>query len=157
MPKSSPKDLIVKLIEEISLVKTSQRLLITVTHCHLELLVHTLVLHRCKNGRMIAESGRDYPQSVKITLLHECNIIRDQDVMFLTWFRKRRNEAAHEVEFSITPQHLNAFKGYTASDRKTRLDLVENLSLLCQETVFGFWNQHVELFAPIFNPDLFKK
>jgi hypothetical protein len=76
---------------------------------------------------------------------------------FLHWFRQRRNEAAHEVEFSVTRDHLLTFKGYTTSDGRTPLDDPKNLPLLCKEMVFGFWNHHVKLFGPIFNPELFSK
>ena len=152
-----PQGLIQRLIEDLEKVPDHQRMQIIVTHCYLELLVHQLALATCKNKKIIEDSRRDFSQSVKVTLLHEASIISDEHALFLHWFRQRRNDAAHNVDFSIDRNHLKIFSGYTSSDGVTPLDDPSNIGLLCMEIVFGFWNQHVHIFAPIFEKKLFEK
>ncbi|HPA16133.1 MAG TPA: hypothetical protein PLU30_00200 [Verrucomicrobiae bacterium] len=157
MPKPLPHDVIRKLVSDLTAAPDHPRLQITITNCYLELLTYVLATNKCKNAPRIAEARRDFTQSVLITLLHEAAIISDADAKMLHWFRQRRNAAAHEVEFSVSKEHLSPFRGCRASDRKTPLDDPKNLNTLCLEAVFGFWNHHVEVFAPIFHPELFEK
>ena len=155
MSKPLPQDVIAKLFKELSILPDHARLQITAAHCYLELFVHLLAVKKCKNGSRIEESSRDYPHSVKIVLLHEVGLISDQYAEILHWFRKKRNEAAHRVDFSISAADLTIFRGLKASDPKTALDDPKNINLLCIEIVVGFWNAHVEFFAPLFMPELF--
>ncbi|MDX6766032.1 MAG: hypothetical protein SFU85_04500 [Candidatus Methylacidiphilales bacterium] len=157
MKKPLPQNVIKRLIDELAALPQHPRVQIIVTHCYLELLVHQLALQRCKNSKRIAEGAREFTQSIKVTMLNEAGIISDEDAKFLHWFRRKRNDAAHEVDFKITKEDLSEFRGYTASDRKTRLDDPKHLSLLCAETVMGFWNHHVQVFAPLFEKRLFEK
>jgi hypothetical protein len=155
MSKPFPQDVIAMLFKELSALPDHARLQITAAHCYLELFVHLLVVNKCKNAQRIQESSRDYPQSVKIVLLHEAGLISDKYAEILHWFRKKRNEAAHQVDFSISAADLTIFRGMKASDRKTALDDPKNVHHLCIEIVVGFWNAHVGFFAPLFMPELF--
>src|SRR5258706_7288848 len=157
MPKTSkpPKDPILAFLDEIISLKQHPRFQTIVAHGVLELLVNTLIEHRCKHGKKITERTRDYPQSVKLVILHEKRLISDFQYKLYDSFRTLRNKAAHQSQFTLTPELLLPFKGTVASDRKTKLDDPTNFHLLCMEIVFDFWNAHVKLFAPIFQSYLF--
>jgi hypothetical protein len=123
----------------------------------LELLVNTLVKHKCKSGKKIIEKTRDYPYSVKLVLLHEKGLISDFQFQQLNALRNIRNKAAHEAQFKLTPEMLAPFRGVISTGRNVKLDDPKNFPFLCGDTVMGFWNQSVKLFAPIFEPHLFQK
>jgi len=152
---ATPTRIIQAFLAEIKSVDHSPRFQTIVTHGVLELLVNTLIEHRCKHGNKIIERTRDYPQSVKLVLLNETGLISDFYYKLLDAFRDLRNKAAHQAQFNLTPELLLPFKAIIASDRKAKLDDPRNFGLLCCEFIFGFWNSYVELFAPIFEPDLF--
>jgi len=153
--KPAPKDIIAKLVGELSSLPDNPRVLVTVSHCYIELFVHLLATGKCKNSRRIEASNRDYPHSVKIVLLHEAGIITDRQSEVLHWFRKKRNEAAHQVAFSLLPADLTLFRGLSGYGNAMPLDDPMHFRELCIDIVLGFWNNHVEFFAPLFIPELF--
>jgi hypothetical protein len=152
-----PKEDVLRMFfKEFDVLPPHARVQITVTHCYLELLVHLLVLHKCKNKERIEKSNRDYPHSVRIVLLHEMGLISDRWADVLHWFRKKRNDAAHQVEFSLSKGDLTLFKGleigpFVSEDGKDRLLLAlddpKNIHHLCVEILLGFWNTHPEFFS----------
>jgi hypothetical protein len=160
MAKPLPKDFIVSFLEEFKMLPHHARVQITVTHCYLELLVHLLAIHKCKNGQRIKGSHRDYPHSVKTVMLHEMGLISDRQAEVLHWFRQKRNEAAHEALFSISTADLAIFKGVKAviyAGPKVpkliegpALDDPKNFHFLCLHIVIELWNSHVEFFSPLF-------
>lgn len=152
-----PTRIIETFIAEIKSASHSARFQTIVTHGVLELLVNTLIEHRCKHGNKITKRTRDYPQSVKLVLLNEKGLITDFEYKGLDAFRDLRNKAAHQAQFNLTPDLLRPFQGMVGADRKTKLDEPKNFTRLCGELVFGFWNSHVHLFAPVFEPHLFNK
>jgi len=142
-----PNDVIGTLLGELGSLPDHPRILITVTHCYLELLVYELACGRCKNGKRVRESQRDYPQSQRIVLLHEAGVISDREAEVLHWFRKKRNEAAHETGFDVTADDLRLFKDELTS---VPFDTPSNLRLLCHHIVINFWNHHAEFFTNLF-------
>jgi len=159
MPKkeSKPTRIIESFLNEINSVKHSPRFQIIVTQGVLELLVNTLVEQNCKRGKMIIERTRDYPYSVKLVLLHEKGLISDFQYQQLDALRSIRNKAAHEARFELTTDMLAPFNGVTYIGGDLKLNDPKNFAVLCIQTVFGFWNHGVRLFAPIFEPHLFNK
>jgi hypothetical protein len=157
MPKPPPTDVIKKLFDETQILPDHPRVWVMVTHCYLELFVHQLATHQCRNADRIEQSNRDYPHSVKIVLLHEKGIISDSESEALHWFRKIRNKAAHVVDFSISESDLTLFKGERAPGKapgsNIALDDPNNFAYLCQQIVLWFWNMHVRQLAPIFFPE----
>jgi hypothetical protein len=151
--KKSPRnDLIHRFVKEFSQVKGNLRFQVIVTHGVIELLVNTLIEHRCKHGKRMSERRRDYPHSVKLVVLHEKGLLTDLQFKLLDWFRELRNDAVHEPFFEITPKRLEALKGVVSVGPKTPLHLPENFHELCTTFVFGLWNHHVQLFAELFMP-----
>ncbi len=154
MPKSLPSKIVTKFFTELPSESGTTRFQIIVANCYLELFVNQLAIHKCKNKNKIKKSNRDFTHSIKITLLHEVGIIGDWELKYLDWFRKRRNEAAHNVEFSITNEHLKLFREHQVKPGEPKLD-PNNIGKLCEEIVAGFWNMHADFFAPLFMPELF--
>lgn len=158
----TPQSIVRKLFDELTRLPDVQRLQITLTNCYLELMTFTLAVKTCKNGKQIAKARKEFTHYHLITLLHEAGTISDDEAKFLNWFRQRRNEAAHEIEFAVTKEHLSAFKGYTISNNRIvlgpvpnqeqmpQLDHPFNLRGLCVFTVMHLWNEHLEVFVPIF-------
>jgi hypothetical protein len=163
MAKPLPKDDVLKMFfKEFALLPIHARVQITVAHCYLELLVHLLAVHKCKNRKRIEDSNRDYPHSVKIVLLHEMGLISGEQAEILHWFRKMRNDAAHQADFSLSKEDLRLFKGwktgpFVSEDGKYKisipLDDPKNIHHLCVELVMGFWNTHPTFFYRLFNPE----
>lgn len=153
--KTLPGDIAAKLFDELDKLPDHPRVLVTVSHCYLELLVHLLAATKCKNAKRIESSNRDYPHSIKIVMLHEAGIIDDRTAAGLHWFRKLRNEAAHQVQFQVTAADLKMFEGVNGTGNGPPLSDPKNLRVLCIEIVLGFWNSHVEVFAPLFMPETF--
>ena len=158
MAKSTgkPTRIIETFILEINSVSHSPRFQIIVTQGVLELLVNTMIEHNCKNADRITERARDYPYSVKLVILHEKGLISDFHFQQLDALRSIRNKAAHEAQFVLTQQMLSPFKAVTSFGRNVKFDEPKNFPILCGDTVLGFWNHGVRLFAPIFEPHLFK-
>jgi hypothetical protein len=143
-----------KLLEEINALPENPRVLITVSHCYIELYVHILAEGKCKNSKRIVSSNRDYPHSTKIVILHEMGVLSDRWAEILHWFRKKRNDAAHEVEFAITPADLVLFEGFQATGLECKegpvpIDHPRKLRMLCVEIIIGFWNDHVRDLGPL--------
>jgi len=149
MKATLPKDVFEKLYGELNSLPDHPRVLITLAHCYLELFVHLMAVSKCKNGKRITDSNRDYPHSIKIVMLHEAGLISDWESQFLHWFRKQRNKAAHEVEFDIAANDLEIFRGHT-EEGDTQLDDPKNIRALCEVLIMGFWNKHIDVFGPIF-------
>ena len=157
MAKQKPTQIIETFVGDIKAVSHSPRFQLIVAHGVLELLVNTLIECSCKHGKKIVERTRDYPHSVKLVLLHEKGLISDFDYQQLDALRDLRNKAVHKPQFNLTHEMLAPFKGVTSKGSNYKLDDPKNFVHLCGSTVFGFWNQHVRLFAPIFEPHLFNK
>lgn len=149
-----PTKIIETFLADIQLVSHNPRFQTIVTNGVLELLVNTLIEHRCKHGEKITEMTRDYPQSVKLVLLNEKGLITDRQYRLLDAFRDLRNKAAHRAQFNVTPELLRPFKGVFISDKETKLDEPRNFHRLCCDLVFGFWNDNISLFQPLFEPHL---
>ena len=157
MAKPKPTNIIQTFLAEINSVSHSPRFQIIVTNGVLELLVNTLVEHKCRHGaKIVTERARDFPYSVKLVLLHEKGFINDAFFQRLEILRKIRNAAAHEAQFKLTSEMLLPFKGMTDMSKTHDFGEPKNFPFLCSETVMGFWNWGVQLFAPLFEPHLFK-
>ena len=139
--------LVMKISNELSIVKGHTRLLVLVTHGFIELLVNALVDHHLKNSKKVTSDVRSYPYSTKILLLNELGIIEDSQYKVFDWFRKLRNKAAHQPIFQVTKNDLK-----NISPEKYRE--TENFYDFCFELIGGFWNQHIPIFGPKFAPGL---
>jgi hypothetical protein len=135
---------LMKLLEQMKKVEGDQRSLVMVTHGFIEVIVNNLVLHFCKNGKLIIGSDKgknngnqDYPHSVKVTLLHELSVISDHHFKLLTWFRKLRNDFAHKWEFVVTDGD-----GNLAEFEKSEHRDPSKFADLCRLIVSDLWMQH---------------
>ena len=105
-----PHDQIFYVIRTLITFKSVPWILVLITSGLVELLLNQLIRFRCRNHKRILKSNREYPLSVKIVLLHETKVISDELFYDLEWFRKLRNEAAHNPFFVLDRNALKRFK-----------------------------------------------
>jgi hypothetical protein len=108
----------IKVMHELERCKDEPRLLIIITNGFVELIINLLVERSCKHGGKIVERRRDFPHSIKLTLLNELGILSDHHYKLLDWFRDIRNEAAHKWEFKLNPDKMKVFADPKYSDPK---------------------------------------
>jgi hypothetical protein len=119
--------------------RDNHRLLLIVSCSFAELLIGTLIEEKCKNGKQINSNTRDFPFSVRLTLLHEMGLLHDLHLQRFNWLRKQRNDAAHNPGFRFTADRLPDWVG----DAHRTPD---KLFSLCANILCIFWNNHVYLF-----------
>ena len=121
------------------------RFQVLITQGFVELLVNAVIDAKCKNAKRITGNSRDFPYSIKLLLLHELGLISDGLFQTLDQLRKHRNHAAHDPFFSMS--------GTVVSGGKPAGRLHE----YCIQVIFDFYNQHIEILAPLFSPTLSTK
>jgi hypothetical protein len=139
-----PDHVFAKVFGELESLKAHPRACVVVTHGLVELMVNILIEEKCKSGAQIVGRTRDFPNSVKLTLLHELKVIDDAHFRALTWFRKLRNRAVHEPHFAIQSSDLDIFQ-------KTNFASSE-FYVQCMVVVAVLWNQNYEIFTRRFFP-----
>ena len=138
-------DPLIKIFRELDKVKSDHRSLVLVTNGFLELLVETLIRARCRNHKKILDDSRSYSYSAKLLLLNEVNAISDTSYRNFEWFRKLRNRAAHDPFFTVSVAELpDIADGQYA--------LPKDIKAISVQLFAGFWNAHVDVFAPVFSP-----
>jgi hypothetical protein len=86
--------------KELIVAEEHPRSLVIIANGYIELFINALIDGKCKNGKKrITKNNRDYPFSVKLTLLNELNILDETLFQILDNFRKTRNRAAHDASF----------------------------------------------------------
>ncbi len=145
-PKPGAQSLLETVLQEFEMLQHHPRSCVIVMHGFIELLINTLVEEKCKFGKKMASNNRGYPHSVKLTLLYELDLIDEESFKKLSWFRKLRNDAAHEAVFSVTPDNLQMFAGTKFAD-------VSHFPLLCMEIFMSLWNDYPDLFSSKFSPE----
>src|SRR5947209_5475868 len=78
----------------ITQAKDFPRALCLVTHGYVELLMNGLVRAKCKEGDRIA-NDIGFTHSIKLTILHEMGVLKDDRFERLQWFRDIRNKFVH--------------------------------------------------------------
>jgi CRISPR/Cas system-associated endonuclease/helicase Cas3 len=127
------------ILKELNQYKNNHRLLLVVSCTFSELMVSTLIEAYCRNGKNINKNTRDFPFSVRLTLLYEMKILNEAEFKSLNWLRKKRNDAAHKPDFKFTNQHLPSWVDENHSNP-------DKLFSLCINIIGVFWNRHVQLF-----------
>ncbi|HEY7090199.1 MAG TPA: hypothetical protein VH518_19030 [Tepidisphaeraceae bacterium] len=135
-------------MNELDRVKDEPRLLVIITHGFIELAVNTIIDETCKDGKKITDS-RDFTHSTRLTLLHEMGLLSDHHYVLLNWFRKLRNEAAHEPFFKLTKDKLDIF----AEDEFREPD---KFFKVCSRTIADLLITFSDILGPVFMPGLVK-
>jgi len=148
---NNPKDDVLRdFYKELQLVSAHQRSLIIVTHGFVELLINTIIDDKCKNGKdRITANNRDYPQSVKLVLLHELGLIDDRLFKILDWFRKLRNRAAHEPFFELTTKDID-FVNHSMDRFVPNVPKQKDILRFCMYLIGTVWNNFLDILRPAF-------
>ena len=136
-------------INEIDRMKGEPRLLVILTHGMVELIVNTLIDAKCKNAKKITKNNRDFPHSTKLTILNEMRWMTDHHYRLLNWFRKLRNDAAHEPFFELTAERLDIL-----TDAKFRDP--DHFFALCVFILLDLWAIYSDIVGPVLNPPLYE-
>lgn len=122
------------------------RTYVVLTHSFLELAVNKLLDLRCRRPTELTNS-RDFAHSTKVTLLYEMGVLSEHDRKLLHWFRRLRNDIAHDFHFDLTAGRLDALADPKHRDPK-------NFASLCNAVVFDILNRHYhDLVELVMAPD----
>jgi hypothetical protein len=135
-----------KVLASLRRMSDEPRVLVLVTHGFIELLINAIAEVKCRNASKIINNSRDFSYSAKLTILHEMRVLSDHHYRLLNWFRKLRNESAHDPFFELTPSRLQFM-----ADEKFRD--VKNLSTLCQIMLVDLWRSYDTIIGDVFMPD----
>lgn len=128
-----------RILCELDHYRENHRLLLVLSCTFAELMIGTLIEAHCKDGKQINKNSRDFPFSVRLTLLRELDLLPENDFVWLNWLRKKRNDAAHKADFRFTADQLPEWGG---PEHRTP----DKLFSLCTNILGVVWNHHVELF-----------
>ena len=128
-----------RVLSELEHYRENPRFLLILTCSFAELLVGTLLEARCKDGKKINDNARDFPFSVRLTLLYEMGLLHELHFSWLNWLRKLRNDAAHKADFRFTANRMPEWGG---PEHKT----TDKLFSLCANVLCILWNQNTELY-----------
>jgi hypothetical protein len=128
-----------RVLSDLERYRGNHRFLLVLSCSFAELMIGILIEERCKDGKSINERDRDFPFSVRLTLLREMGILSEPHFVWLNWLRKQRNDTAHEADFRFTADRLPAWGG---DQHRTP----EKLFSLCLNILAGVWNAYIDLF-----------
>ena len=128
-----------RVLADLEQYRDNHRFLLILSCAFAELLVSVLIDNHCKHAADINDRQRDFPLSVRLTLLHEVNVLADDHYMWLNWLRRQRNDAAHRADFKFTGDRMPPWGG---KDHNSP----DKLFSLCVNMLGVIWNSHVELF-----------
>jgi hypothetical protein len=109
-----------------------------------------MIERRCKTANKIMDDNRTFPFSSKLTLLYEMEILSDYFYTHLNWFRRLRNEAAHEPYFRLTADRLDVFAKPEHRD-------LSNFHKVCFETLIDLWISHATIVGSYLMPFMDQK
>jgi hypothetical protein len=144
------KDDLLRGIEAVKQAKGHPRLLVLVTHGMIELIVNLLVEAACRHAKKIVNNRRDFGHSAKLLILHEKGVLSDHHYQLLDWFRRLRNDAAHEPFFELTANRLDALS--TPEHREPT-----NFDHVCKIILLDLFFQHDTLIGHALLPSAYIK
>lgn len=150
-PEKNNDDVLAAFIGELNNVKQHHRSLVIITHGFIELFLNRIIDEKCKHGRnRITSNNRDFPLSVKLTLLHELNHIDDKMYAVLDGFRKIRNRAAHEASFSITTENWQTLNsGLDRFISGESMCKPNDLLHFCKLLIGAIWNENLDIVSNV--------
>ena len=144
-------DVLELFFKELIAVEDHYRSLVIITYGYIELFLNSIIDAKCKHGiKRITKNNRDFPLSVKLTLLNEMGILDDTLFQVLDKLRKIRNRAAHEPSFSITMaewQILN--KGLDRFIPEESKRKPNDLAHFCKLLIGAIWNENLDIVSGI--------
>ena len=145
-PKKN-NDVLESFFNELIAVKEHHRSLVIIAHGYIELFLNSIINEKCKHGKTrITKNHRDFPLSVKLTILNELGIMDDTLFQILDYFRKIRNRAAHDASFSITFddwQLLNqGLDRFIPEESKVKPN---DLAHFCKLLIGTLWNENLDI------------
>jgi hypothetical protein len=155
-------DVLESFFKELIAVEEHHRSLVIIAYGYIELFLNSIIDEKCKflnsiidekckhGKKRITKNNREFPLSVKLTLLNEMGILDDTLFRILDKFRKIRNRAAHEPSFSITTaewQILNdGLDRFIPEESKRKPN---DLAHFCKLLIGAIWNENLDIVSAI--------
>jgi hypothetical protein len=132
------ESLVEQVLREFEMLQHHARSCTIIMSGFIELLVNTLIQEKCQgiNEKSVKTHGQ------RIGVLHAKKLIDDDEFNKLEWFRKLRNEAAHEAVFDIGKKNFDLFKG-------TQFESAARFPGLCMDVFVRFWNKNKDTFKKL--------
>lgn len=145
-----PQDLWKVFFEEIIEIKTNDRAVIILTHGFVELLINILIKGSAKNKKAILKYNSSV--AIKLVLLNEMEVIKDDFYKTLTWYRNLRNRAVHDPFFEIDEKDKLSLKKY--SDKLLGNIIYKEVDMIFQFSSYlmsSFWNSNHDCLIKAFS------
>ena len=144
-------DVLESFFKELIAVEEHHRSLVIIAYGYIELFLNSIIDEKCKHGKKrITKNNREFPLSVKLTLLNEMGILDDTLFQILDKFRKIRNRAAHEPSFSITTAEWqilnNGLDRFIPGESKRKPN---DLAHFCKLLIGAIWNENLDIVSVI--------
>lgn len=123
-----------KVAEEIGIVKDNPRLLVIVAHSFVEMMVKTLLDHHVQNLTLANHYQR-------LEKLKKEKIIDDFQFKLYDWFRELRNEAVHTPVFRLKECYFDGLLGLIKKEQ-LGLNNFHNFSL---KLIAELWNKNLDV------------
>ena len=133
---------LLKIMQELEIVKGQPRLQILVAHGFIELVIDSLIAAHTKCSKKIL-SDMVYTHSTKLLILYEIGILSQEDYKLYDWFRGLRNDAAHLPLFALNDDDLKKIK-------PEKYQSVSEFDFVCRDLVLRLWNPNHEVLFPHF-------
>lgn len=123
-----------KVGEEIGIVKDNPRLLVIVSHSFVEMMVKTLLDHHVPGMQLKNHNQR-------LEKLKKESVIDDFQFKLYDWFRELRNDAVHNPIFRLKESDFEKLHGLV---KKEQLG-VNNFHSFSIKLIFELWNKNLEV------------
>ena len=96
---------LIPLYQRLGESKNDDLKLIILTNTFLELLVNILIEEKLKNSKKVFD-GNEYTYSIKLLILNELDIIKNDLYSSILILKNMRDRATHQISFKITEDEL---------------------------------------------------
>lgn len=134
---------LIPLYQRLGESKNDNLKLIILTNTFLELLVNILIEEKLKNSKKVLD-GNEYTYSIKLLLLNELDIIKNDLYSSILILKNMRDRAAHQISFKIIEDELKKLPKIPS----IKNDNLYQPSILILGTL---WNENKECFIKYFN------
>ncbi|MGL0940450.1 MULTISPECIES: hypothetical protein [Vibrio] len=125
--------------DEIGIVKDNPRLLIIVSHSFVEMIIKTLCDYHFPDIKLSNHHQR-------LQKLRKEKVLNEFQFKLYSWFRELRNQAAHTPVFRLEASNFADLRGVVKED----LLGVQSFHLFSIKLITELWNKHLDILVPVY-------